>query len=228
MCVEERLVGAASPGTDNAAADGRRDEAALWAEFAAPLRAFVRKRLPDAVDADDVLQEIFLRIARHSATLDEVEHLEGWIYRVARTALADALRAYQRRDARAGDVDTDALPDQSADAPESVLSELSPCLTPFVQRLEEPYRSAVEMTALGGLSQQEAAERAGISFSGMKSRVQRAREQLRRQLLRCCSVEVDARGGIMDYEVKDPSVCGPAGPAASEPACGGDGCAPEA
>jgi hypothetical protein len=39
--------------------------------------------------------------------------------------------------------------------------------------------------------------------------VQRAREQVRGQLLRCCSVELDARGGVMDYAVKDQSACGP-------------------
>lgn len=195
--------------THDATAAAAKDEGALWAAFAAPLRAFVRKRLPDGVEADDVLQEIFLRIARHAGSLDEVEHLEGWIHRVARSALADALRAHGRREAHLGAVDVDTLPDGSAEAPASALAELSPCVAPFVRRLDEPYRSALEMTAFGGISQQEAAARAGISLSGMKSRVQRAREQVRRQLLRCCRVELDARGGVMDYERRDDSACGP-------------------
>lgn len=207
---------------------GRRDDEALWTAFAAPLRAFVRKRLPPAVDPDDVMQEIFLRIARHEAALAGVEQLEAWIHRVARSAVADALRAHRRRVARTGEVDTDELPDTADEEAPAVVAELTPCLVPFVQRLDEPYRSALEVTALGGLSQQEAAARAGLSLSGMKSRVQRAREQVRRMLLRCCSVEIDARGAPMDYAVKDPSACATPGPARAEGACGGAGCGPGA
>lgn len=215
-----------------------RDEAALWAAFAAPLRAFVRKRLPPALDPEDVLQEIFLRIARQGELLDDIERVDAWIYRIARTALADALRAHARREARVEDVDTDALPDPEGEESTAVVAELTPCLTPFVQRLAEPYRSALELTALGGLSQQEAATRAGISFSGMKSRVQRAREQVREQLLRCCTVQLDVRGAVMDYEVRDRTVCGPRDAAGGDAAdvdgarggagCAGDGCAPSA
>ncbi len=193
--------------TEEAVPRIRRDDEALWVAFAAPLRRFVRRRLPPAIDADDVLQDIFLRIARQDGALDAVEQLEAWIYRVARTAIADALRAHRRREARAGDVDTDDLPATATDEA-TVVAELTPCVTPFIARLAEPYRSALEDTALAGRTQQEAAARAGISVSGMKSRVQRAREQLRDELLRCCAIQLDVRGTVMDVEVRDGRHCG--------------------
>lgn len=88
-------------------------------------------------------------------------------------------------------------------------------------------RSAIDLTALRGFTQSEAAKHAGVSVSGMKSRVQRAREQLKKMLLRCCEVEVDRRGAIAGYQVRETSPCIGAGsrtPAARR--CAPGTCAP--
>ena len=52
-------------------------------------------------------------------------------------------------------------------------------------------------------TQQAAAERMGISLSGMKSRVQRGRKQLKQLLDECCLIELDRRGGVRGVEVRD-------------------------
>ncbi|MBK8239755.1 MAG: TauD/TfdA family dioxygenase [Deltaproteobacteria bacterium] len=62
-----------------------------------------------------------------------------------------------------------------------------------------PYREALTLTELEGLTQREAAEMLGISLSGMKSRVQRGRAQLRRALEVCCDIDVDVRGRVIGY-----------------------------
>jgi RNA polymerase sigma-70 factor (ECF subfamily) len=69
----------------------------------------------------------------------------------------------------------------------------------MVEALPEPYREAVQLTELDGLTQADAAARLGLSVSGMKSRVQRGRERLKKMILDCCHVELDARGGVIDY-----------------------------
>lgn len=195
-----------------ASADGHATATALWAEFVAPVRAFVGRRAPAGVDVDDVVQEIFLRVLRHLPATEAVERLDAWIFTIARTALIDAQRAHRRHVGRSTEVEPDALAsDGTGDDDLAMVRELAPCLAPFVARLDEPYRSALELTSLQGLTQQEAARRAGISVSGMKSRVQRARARLREMMLRCCDLELDARGGITDYLVRDPAICGPAG-----------------
>jgi RNA polymerase sigma-70 factor (ECF subfamily) len=56
------------------------------------------------------------------------------------------------------------------------------------------------LTELEGRTQRELADALSLSFSGAKSRVQRGREQLKALLLACCHVEVDRRGGVVDYE----------------------------
>ncbi len=173
-----------------------RSDDAQWLAFVEPLRAFLRKRVPPGVDADDVAQDVFLRLARHEATIADVRDLEAWVYRVARSALADALRAEQRRAKRASDEDPDAL-SATPDDDEEGRAELSACVRPFVKSLPPAFRRAIELTAVQGLTQEEAAKREGISLSGMKSRVQRARAAVVKEIQHCCGLKRDARGSVL-------------------------------
>lgn len=75
----------------------------------------------------------------------------------------------------------------------------------MVELLPKPYREAMRLADFEGLSQQEIADRMGISLSGAKSRVQRARQQLREMILDCCHVERDRRGNVVDYARTDQS-----------------------
>ncbi len=66
--------------------------------------------------------------------------------------------------------------------------------------LPEKYGQALRLTEFDGLTQTALAERLGLSLSGAKSRVQRAREKLRDVLLDCCHVELDLLGNVLQYE----------------------------
>ena len=187
---------------------GPTDPSALWQDFAPPLRAFLARRVPSGVDADDLLQEVFLRVVRHLSSLRGTERPEAWLFQIARNALRDALRARQRRDGRTDPLEIDLPADSDTETVPFVEAELAPCLTGMIRRLAEPYRTAVELTSLRGLTQAQAAREVGISLSGMKSRVQRGREQLRKMLVRCCEIAVDVRGGVSDFHLRFAGACG--------------------
>jgi RNA polymerase sigma-70 factor (ECF subfamily) len=78
------------------------------------------------------------------------------------------------------------------------------CLPPMVRRLPDAYRRAIELVEWDGVTQRAAAAREGISVSGMKARVQRARRHLKESLLQCCHVGLDARGGALTCETRRP------------------------
>jgi RNA polymerase sigma-70 factor (ECF subfamily) len=80
-------------------------------------------------------------------------------------------------------------------------------MQPLVARLPEIYRDALARIDLGGQSHHHAATEVGISTSGMKSRVQRARRQLKELLTDCCQVELDRLGAVASYQTND-STCG--------------------
>jgi RNA polymerase sigma-70 factor, ECF subfamily len=206
------------------------DPAALWSEFAPPLRGFLARRVPPGVDPDDLVQEVFLRVIRHAGTLRSTDRPEAWLYQIARNALRDALRARLRRDGRHdaidGDDDLAAVPDATADR--AAEAELAPCLTSMVNRLPEPYRTAITLTTLHGVSQAAAARQLDLSHSGMKSRVQRGRDRLREMLAQCCSIAVDARGGVADFHLRSAGACASPAAAGKAGSCAQDACAPEA
>ena len=205
------------------------DPAALWSEFAPPLRGFLARRVPPGVDADDLVQEVFLRVIRHAGSLRSTDRPEAWLFQIARNALRDSLRARLRRDGRNDAIESDddlaAEPDATSDR--AAEAELAPCLTPMVNRLPEPYRTAITLTTLQGISQADAARQLGISNSGMKSRVQRGRDRLRQMLVQCCTIAVDVRGGVSDFHPRSAGACRPAAAAGDSGSCSNDSCSSE-
>lgn len=171
-----------------------------WRDLEAKLRPFISRRIHVAADVDDIVQEVFLRMQRGLPLLRDEERFGPWVYKVARSSIID----HQRRVARhptLGEDDSDSEVEAERDEDDaSVERELATYIAPFVAMLPSPYREALTLTELEGLTQKQAAEMVGISLSGMKSRVQRGREQLREALEACCHIALDARGRVMSCE----------------------------
>jgi RNA polymerase sigma-70 factor (ECF subfamily) len=174
-----------------------------WSELRATLARFLGKRVSPS-DVDDVLQDVLLRIARGLPDLRDGDQLMAWVHQIARNAVADHHRRPQARREEPVGADGDADPPGEEDGDVLAVSALTPVLRAFVAMLSPPYREALEMTDLEGITQAEAASRVGLSLPGMKSRVQRARAQLRAMLVDCCDIELDVRGRIVDCEPRRP------------------------
>ncbi len=171
----------------------------IWSEFSDRLKRFIRKRVRHEPDADDILQDVFCKVHHRIAQLKDAEKLQAWVYQVTRHAIID----YYRRQHAAGE--SVEIPEDLAHEPSSasISDELVSCLKPMMDQLPEKYRQALTLTDLQGLRQKELAEKLGISLSGAKSQVQRAREKLKDMLLACCHFEFDRRGQILDYQPKE-------------------------
>ncbi|CAG1003859.1 ECF RNA polymerase sigma factor SigE [Gammaproteobacteria bacterium] len=165
-----------------------------WEQYSRRLRVFIRGRVWDDAEADDILQEVFIRVHRHLCCQPNWDKPDSWFYQIARNLIIDHYR--RRREL----VElSDSLP-ADPDFPEANSeAELALSLKEMIDELPEPYRQALLLTEYQGLSQKQLAESQGLSLSGAKSRVQRAREKLRDRLLQCCHFEFDRRGGIVDY-----------------------------
>ncbi len=169
----------------------------VWSELAGRLRAFIRRRVADDAQAEDILQDVFLKLVRRAGELPVPAKLQGWVFLIARNAIIDH---YRTRKA------TVALPETLADESDVTAEEvegLNAALRRMIRSLPEPYREAVRLTDIEGLSQVHLAKRLGISVSGAKSRVQRGRQALKQMLLECCRFEFDRRGGIVECAPRD-------------------------
>jgi RNA polymerase sigma-70 factor (ECF subfamily) len=184
----------------------------LWQLLHDGLRAFIAKRVNDQVHVDDILQDVFVSAHRHIDNVNDPGRLVSWVYQVTRNAIIDYYRKPGRQREipaglgsdieESGDTTASAGSTTGNDAGE-LRAELAGCLRPMIERLSQDYRDAITLVELDGLTQQAAAKRMGISLSGMKSRVQRGRKQLKELLDECCQIELDRRGGVREFEVRD-------------------------
>jgi RNA polymerase sigma-70 factor, ECF subfamily len=173
-----------------------------WLEIEQQLRPYVARRARDANDVDDLLQDIYVRIQAGIGKLRDSERFGPWVYQVARSVLVDHARARARRPQPAGDVDVEAeLPQPASDDEDGEAERaLAKHMAVFVAALPSPYREAVTLTELEGMTQKDAADMLGISLSGMKSRVQRGRKQIQELLQACCEIALDAQGRVMAFD----------------------------
>lgn len=191
----------------------------LWREFHDRMLSYIRRRVATDDDAEDLLQDVFLRFHAHIHDLRDSQNVTAWVYRIASNVVADFYRA---RAKAAG-----ALRELAESAPAAVApagngeetrresstpsAELARCMEPLLKRLPEKYGEAIGMTDLGGLSQKEAARQLGLSVSGMKSRVQRGRRRLKGLLIDCCHVELDQRRDVVEYKRREGATCSDCG-----------------
>jgi RNA polymerase sigma-70 factor, ECF subfamily len=178
----------------------------LWQLVHDGLRAFIAKRVSDQGHVDDILQEVFMRVHRQMDAVNDPRRVVSWIYQITRNAIIDHYRKPGRqREVPAGlSAELEVLNEVSETAADTaeLRAELAGCLRPMIEQLSQDYRDAITLVELQGLTQQAAAKQMGISLSGMKSRVQRGRARLKQLLDDCCLIEIDRRGGVVDYRTR--------------------------
>jgi RNA polymerase sigma-70 factor, ECF subfamily len=169
----------------------------LWKEYHSALLGFIRSRVNDADMAEDILQEVFLKIHSKLDSLKNSSKLKSWIYQITRNAIIDYYRT-QRPYVELPET----LPSPEKDDTEEVRQRLESCILPLIENLPDDYREAVKLSEIEGMTQKDVAERTGLSLSGAKSRVQRGRAMVKGMLEDCCRFEIDHRGTVVDYQTK--------------------------
>jgi RNA polymerase sigma-70 factor (ECF subfamily) len=160
-------------------------------EFIARLRAFARRRVPTEHDAEDVVQDVLAKLVRWDDAVD-ARAAQAWLFTATRRAIIDRARA--RRDAAPLPADA---PDIAAEP--SAVAELARCMEPMLAVLPTGDRALLQRVDMSGESQADLARELKLSPSGLKSRVQRARQRLRKVVDECCAVELDRRGVPVDF-----------------------------
>lgn len=195
-----------------------------WTQLRGQVRAMLGARLASAADADDVAQDVLLKVLRGSARLRDEDRFGGWLAATVRNAVMDHLRARQRQPlASPGSEEAlEASPAEEEVADDGARKRLVAALRPFAERLPVTYRETIILSELEEVPHAEIARRLNVSISGVKSRVQRGRALLREMLDQCCEIATDARGGVVECVPRERAA------GAATGCCGGrpDGAAP--
>src|SRR5690242_6160334 len=136
---------------------------AVWEAFHTPLLHFIRRRIADSAAAEDLLQEVFLKIHQQIETLSDVKKLEGWVHQITRHAIID----YYCRHKSTSSLEEPEVQELPAELPDDdIISELFPSIRAMVLRLPARDRQALILIEYQGLTQKALSVRLGISFSG--------------------------------------------------------------
>ena len=174
------------------------DAGTIWTRFRVDLFRFIRRRVRDDATAEDLLQETFERIHRGIGQLSDETRVAAWVHTIVRRVIADYYRGERSREP------LEALGEMEGQVESRGHDEgnrlIGGWLLAMIDELPEDYRVVLQMVEVDGVSQAAVARRLGLSSSGAKSRVQRGRAKLRQALARCCRVEFDRRGNVLDFE----------------------------
>jgi RNA polymerase sigma-70 factor, ECF subfamily len=173
-----------------------------WRQHKTEIRNFLLNRAASAAEADDMLQDVFLKALLQGKDFCRLENPRAWLFQVARNLIIDRLRLSK---------DQVPLPD---DLPAQRVSEaepvdlLSQCLPRVLSELSPEDSEAITLCDTQGMSQKEYAARLGLSLPGAKSRIQRARLRLRSQLAKACQITFDDDGKVCCFVPRPPVKAG--------------------
>ncbi|MEP4768824.1 MAG: RNA polymerase sigma factor SigZ [Roseibium sp.] len=168
----------------------------VWREYRSSLTAFLRSKVSNNADVEDLLQDILLKTHKNIAELDKGDSLKSWLFQIANNTIIDFYRKKGRNKAP--------HPEDlwQSDLPENIQNELEGCVLPFIKALPNDTADILRKIELEGVSQKDYAAELGISYSTLKSRVQSSRSKLRQLFENCCEFSMDAQGNVIDYASK--------------------------
>lgn len=172
-------------------------------EFISSLRRVVRSHARNETDADDILQEVLIKVVKAGDTGGQ-KSMTGWLYKIVKTTSIDYYRNHRTV---ALDDNSPSETEHSEQNDDSVREKLSKCVGPLLGQLQADDSLILTKIELNGLAQKALAHEMGVSYSTLKSKVQRARVKLKDQILSCCQVELDLRNKPIDFKQTKNSCC---------------------
>jgi RNA polymerase sigma-70 factor, ECF subfamily len=172
----------------------------IWEEYAAKILAYFKAKVRRDDLAEDLRQEVFLRVHDNHQQLNSEQKLGNWLNVISRNVLVDHWKAIGRESKLTMDLD------QNRAEVEFTQAAID-CLGGLILKLPIEYSEPLRMSELNGMKQKEVAEKLGLSISGAKSRIQRGRIMLRKSITTCCHIELNRRNELVDGECLNPD-CG--------------------
>ncbi len=166
----------------------------IWKEFNEELLGFIKSRVNEDEVAKDILQEVFIKIHKTIKQLQNQDKVASWVYQITRNTIIDF---YRKKKLETSDLDLESsLPDEV----EEVTKDFSKCLRPFILQMPKVERDLLMATTYNNVSQKEYAASHEMSYSTVKSRLQRARVKLKQSFVDCCGLESDKYGNIISSD----------------------------
>jgi RNA polymerase sigma-70 factor, ECF subfamily len=170
--------------------------AGIFNQFHQGLLFFIRSKIKSKEDAEDILQNVFIKIASNINKLSDEEKLQSWIYTITRNAIIDYYRvnASQKKLSVDSEMEKTIFEEEQPDSTKG----LDQCMNTMIGLLPEEYREIIIESELKGVKQKDLADKYQMAYPSLRSRVQRGRERLKQLFYTCCHIETDRHGNILE------------------------------
>lgn len=163
----------------------------VWKDHNKQIKGFILSKVKNEDEANDILQDVFMKIHLNLDKLENKERIEPWVYQIARNRINDHFRKNKFT------IDTHELDLADETIEPKNNWRFAKCMASFIKHLPQKYNEALTFVEMNNLSQWQLADKLNISYSGAKSRVQRGRELLKQYFSKCCDVSTDKYGNIV-------------------------------
>ncbi len=172
-----------------------------WQLYQKGLLRFIRSKVSTTYDAEDILNDVFLKLS-NSANQDNIpENISAWLYRVTKNSLVDYYRKKKSYKLLPEDL-TEKVEDSDA------INQLSNCMLPMILALPESYQLPLRLSEIEGMKYKEVAAEMKLTIPAVKSRILRGRQKLHKSILSCCTINQNGAGEVIDFELKSKDFCG--------------------
>jgi RNA polymerase sigma-70 factor (ECF subfamily) len=186
---------------------------AIYKQFHSDLYSYIKSKVRSTEDAEDILQNVFIKIASGIDSLSEDLKIRNWLFTITRNTIIDYYRinASKKKIAVTEEIAEDIPESDDVDSTKG----LDRCMGTMIGLLPDEYRDVIIESEIKGVKQKDLADRYGIAYPSMRSKVQRGRERLKQLFYNCCQISTDVRGNIMDAQGKG-NCGGPCNPCSPE------------
>ncbi|WNC69212.1 RNA polymerase sigma factor SigZ [Thalassotalea nanhaiensis] len=165
----------------------------IWKNFHQQLFNFINSKVNDPATAEDILQEVFIKVHKNIENLSSTDKLQSWLYQICRHAIIDYYRV-KRLDTTDENLELIIAPQQDNNDQE----QLNRCIRALIADLPDKVSDILIESELKQSKQQAIADKHELSLAAVKSRIKRGREQLRTKLQACCDFEFKEHGPEAD------------------------------
>ena len=161
------------------------------------LKAYIIKHTKDVNLAEDLVQEVMLKLVESHQKNIAINNIKAWLFQVSRHTIYDYFKAHSNEQ------------HWEASWQEALLTEdeFVPIMEvdyiiPMLDLLPESYAIPLKLSDIDGIPQKAIAEQLGMSLSAAKMRIQRARVKLRELFVECCEITYDKSGAFVSCTIK--------------------------
>jgi len=169
----------------------------IWRQFHQQLLVFIRAKVNDHAIAEDILQDVFVKVHQNIGHLTNQSKLQPWLYQICRNTIVDFYRS-KALIVVSSNLDDSLVKDlnETITAKESHQDQeqLNRCIALLIADLPEKYSDILVRSELLEQKQQIIADQEKLSLAAVKSRIIRGRDQLKKKLQACCDFEFDELG----------------------------------